>query len=160
MAADTNGYISRGNMNVMISAAVLVVMVAGGFFTFLISAVDGRINDLKSEVRGFDAIYLRKDEHIEFKARLDKDIGLIRDEQLRRGAAIVPRTEHEARWAATDDNIRRAVAREAEDFKLFSDRLNEVRSTTSGTVTLRDEIKRLQDDIAEMRRHQMRDGAK
>lgn len=159
-AIETNGYISRGNMTVIISAAGLVMLAFGGFLTFQNTAIDNRINDLKAEVRGFEGTYLRKDEHVEFKLRVDKDVQRLAEDALRRQATVVPRSEHEARWISTDNSIRQAVGREAEDFKLFSDRLNEVRSATTGTVTLRDEIKRLQDDIAEMRRHQMRDGAK
>lgn len=159
-APDGNGYISRGNMTVIISAAGLVMLAFGGFLTFQNTAIDNRINDLKAEVRGFEGIYLRKDEHVEFKLRVDKDIQHLGEDALRRQTTVVPRAEHEARWNASDLALRAAVAREAEDFKLFSDRLNEVRGSTTGTVTLRDEIKRLQDDIAEMRRHQMRENAK
>lgn len=156
-APNGNGYISRGNMTVIISAAGLVMLAFGGFLTFQNTAIDNRINDLKAEVRGFEGIYLRKDEHGEFKLRVDKDVQHLSEDALRRQASVVPRTEHEARWIATENSLKGAIAREAEDFKLFSDRLNEVRGALTGSVTLRDEIKRLQDDIAEMRHHQMRD---
>lgn len=181
--ADTNGVIPGRNMNIILSAAGLVMVAFGAFITFQNNATDRRISDVREEISRIEAGYvrkedlarseannlhredmarletgyLRKDEHLEFKSRIDRELQRLSEDALRRQASVVPRTEHEARWIATENSLKAATAREAEDFKLFSDRLNEVRGATTGTVTLRDEIKRLQDDIAEMRRHQMRD---
>lgn len=143
-----NGYISRGNMTIVMSAAGLVMLAFGSFMTFQNAATDRRITDLKEELAKSELNFLRKDEHIEFKYRIDRDIALIRDEQLRRGTAIVPRTEHEARWKSTDDRTELL----ASNIKLISERLNELRTATSGTVTTRDEISRLHLELSELRR--------
>lgn len=133
---DSNGYISRGNMTVVMSAAGLVMLAFGGFITFQNNATNGRIDELRESVKHA----ISRGEHDEFKLRLDRDIGLIREEQQRRFTNIVPRTEHEARWAATDRNI-----------ALLSERLNELRNATSSTYTIRDEMKRMQLEVSEMR---------
>ena len=84
----------------------------------------------------------------------------------------MPRTEHEARWAATDRDIANLKSRLSEDeklvvprdelsgrltnsennFKLLSDRINELRNQTLTTVTVRDELARVQNEIIELRR--------
>lgn len=137
MAAETNGYISRGNMTIILSSAGLVMLAFGAFITQQNSAVDRQISDVKRSIEHT----LRKDEHEEFKLRLDRDINLIREEQQRRGSSIVPRTEHEARWAST-----------SKDLALLSERLNELRNATSSTYTIRDEVHRMQTEVSEMRR--------
>lgn len=139
--AQTNGYISRGNMSVILSAAGLVMVAFGAFITFQNAATDRRISDLKDEVARLERDYLRKDEHVEFKLRVDKDLTRIDSDGLRRGLSVVPRTEHEARWAATDTSL-----------KLLADRLNELRTATTSTWTLRDEVNRIQSDMRELRR--------
>lgn len=133
---DSNGYISRGNMTVVMSAAGLVMLAFGGFITFQNNATNGRIDELRESVKHA----IPRGEHDEFKLRLDRDILLVREEQQRRYAGIVPRTEHEARWAASDRNI-----------ALLSERLNELRNATSSTYTIRDEMKRMQLEVSEMR---------
>lgn len=139
--ADHNGYISRGNMTVIISAAGLVMLAFGGFIAFQNSATDRRIADIKEELTRVESNYLRKDEHAEFKLRTDKDIARVEADGVRRAGINVPRTELEARWEASDKNI-----------KLVSDRLNELRTATTSTYTLRDEINRLQLDLSELRK--------
>lgn len=147
MAADTNGYISRGNMTVVMSAAGLVMIAFGGFITFQNNATDRRIDAVREDIKEIqiklDSKYLRKDEHEEFKYRVDREVAQIREEQQRRSGAIVPRTEHEARWAADTATL-----------KLLSDRLNEVRNlaTSNSTVPLRDEITRVQSEISDLRK--------
>lgn len=135
-------------MTIVMSAAGLVMLAFGSFMTFQNSATDRRITDLKEELSKAEVIFFRKEEHAEFKYRIDREIALIRDEQLRRSAVIVPRTEHEARWKSTDDRLQLL----ADNFKLISDRLNEVRSAATGSVTLRDEIGRLHTQLDELRR--------
>lgn len=132
-----NGSISRGNMTIILSSAGLVMLAFGAFITQQNSAVDRQIADVKTTLDKT----LRKDEHEEFKLRLDRDIGLIREEQQRRSGSIVPRTEHEARWASTD-----------KDLRLLAERLNELRTATSSTYTIRDEVHRMQTEVSEMRR--------
>lgn len=133
---DSNGYISRGNMTVVMSAAGLVMLAFGGFITFQNNATNGRIDELRESVKHA----IPRGEHDEFKYRLDRDIGLIREEQQRRSSSIVPRTEHEARWISIDRNI-----------ALLSERLNELRNATASTYTIRDEMKRMQAEVSEMR---------
>lgn len=145
---DTNGYISRGNMTIVMSAAGLVMVAFGSFFGFLNSATDRRITDLKEELSKTEQNFLRKDEHAEFKYRIDRDNALLREAQLRRDATVVPRSEHEARWKSTDDRLQLL----ADNIKLISDRLNEVRSAATGSVTLRDEIGRLHTQLDDLRR--------
>lgn len=133
----TNGYISRGNMTVMISAAGLVMLAFGGFITYQNGTMDRRLTEMREDTKAT----LRKDEHEEFKLRIDRDINLIREEQQRRAGSIVPRTEHEARWIATDNNI-----------KVLSDRLNELRTATTSTYTIRDEVISLKSEVQELRK--------
>lgn len=147
MVADTNGYISRGNMTVVMSAAGLVMIAFGGFITFQNNATDRRIDAVREDIKEIqiklDSKYLRKDEHEEFKYRVDREVAQVREEQQRRAGSIVPRTEHEARWAADTATL-----------KLLSDRLNELRNTASSnsTVPLRDEMVRVQTEITDLRK--------
>ncbi len=62
-------------------------------------------------------------------------------------AEIVPRRENDAVNATQDAAI-----------KVLQDRLNELRRDTYQTVTVGDEIKRLQNDIAELRKTLMNTG--
>lgn len=140
----SNGYISRGNMSVILSAAGLVMVAFGAFITFQNSATDRRISDLKDMVAVIEKDYLRKDEHLEFKLRVDKELTRLDTDNLRRASAVVPRTEHQARWDATDGTL-----------KLLSERLNELRTATTSTVTVRDELTRLHADLNELRRQLM-----
>lgn len=135
--AETNGYISRGNMTIILSSAGLVMLAFGAFITQQNSAVDRQIADVKTTLDKT----LRKDEHEEFKRGVDHNIALIREEQQRRSGSIVPRTEHEARWASM-----------SKDLALLSERLNELRNATSSTYTIRDEVHRMQTEVSEMRR--------
>lgn len=140
----TNGYISRGNMSIILSAAGLVMLAFGAFITSQGAATDRRINDLKEALAAVEKDYLRKDEHLEFKLRVDKDVSRLDSDNLRRASAVVPRTEHEARWTATDNTL-----------NLLSQRLNELRTATTSTVTVRDELTRLHTDMNELRRQMM-----
>lgn len=144
MAVDTNGYISRGNMTIVMSAAGLIMLAFGGFITSQNNAIDTRIRELKDELRGA----LRKEEHEEFKLRIDKDIKRIDERRLDDNLRVVPRTEHEARWKATDEKMQIL----ADNLRLISERLNELRTSTNGTVTTRDEIARLHTELSELRR--------
>lgn len=137
MAAETNGYISRGNMTVIISAAGLVMIAFGGFVTFQNNATDRRITDLQADIKA----HLRKDEHEEFKLRIDKDLTRLDIRITAAATRVVPRSEHEARWAATDKDVR-----------LLAERLNELRNTSTSTYTVRDEINRLQTEIQDLRK--------
>lgn len=145
MAAILNGnggYISRGNMSVVISAAALVMLAFGGFITFQNSATDRRIMELRDDIQQSSRVHLRKDEHEEFKIRLDRDIVRIDHRREMDNAKVVGRSEHEARWASYE-----------KDIKLLSERLNELRNSTTSTHTVRDELIRIQNDVVELRRH-------
>lgn len=144
MATETNGYISRGNMTVVMSAAGLIMLAFGSFITFQNNANDRRLQELREDVKSIERGYLRKDEHEEFKRGLDKDIGLIRATQDRRGMAIVPRSEHEARWAATDAFT-----------QLLSNRINEVRGNLALITTPQSQFARMEAEIMELRKQQV-----
>lgn len=137
----TNGYISRGNMTVVLSAAGLIMLAFGSFITFQNSATDRRLGELREDVKSIEKSYLRRDEHEEFKRGLEKDIGLIRRTQDQRADAIVPRAEHNARWKASDDFA-----------LLLSNRINEVRSNLSSITTPQSQFIRMENDIAELRK--------
>lgn len=137
----TNGYISRGNMTVVLSAAGLIMLAFGSFITFQNSATDRRLGELREDVKSIEKSYLRRDEHEEFKRGLEKDIGLIRRTQDQRADAIVPRAEHNARWKASDDFA-----------LLLSNRINEVRSNLSSITTPQSQFTRMENDIAELRK--------
>lgn len=134
---ETNGYISRGNMTIILSSAGLIMLAFGAFITQQNTATDRRIDDIKSELRRT----LAKDEHEEFKLRIDKDIARIAARIEADRTAVVPRTEHEARWIST-----------SKDLALLSERLNELRNAASSTYTIRDEVHRMQTEVSEMRR--------
>lgn len=139
--ASSNGYISRGNMTIIMSAAALVM----GAFGWIVSNQNGAINDrlreLREDVKNIEHSYLRKDEHQQFKEGTEKDIGLIRRTQDERGRAIVPREEHNARWKASDDFA-----------LLLSNRINEVRSNLAAITTPQSQFTRMENDIAELRK--------
>lgn len=137
----TNGYISRGNMTVVMSAAGLIMLAFGSFITFQNNANDRRLQELREDVKNVEKTYLRKDEHEEFKRGLEKDIGLIRHTQEERGRAIVPRSEHEARWIATDAFT-----------QLLSNRINEVRNNLASITTPQSQFTRMENDITELRK--------
>lgn len=140
-AEAANGYISRGNMTVVMSAAGLIMLAFGSFITFQNNANDRRLQELREDVKSIEKGYLRKDEHEEFKRGLEKDISLIRRTQDERGKAIVPRSEHEARWVATDAFT-----------QLLSNRINEVRNNLSSITTPQSQFTRMESDIAELRK--------
>lgn len=140
-STDGNGYISRGNMTVVVSIAGLIMLAFGAFLKVTGDVTDRRISDNREDIKSIERTYLRKDEHQEFKLGLEKDIGLIRRTQEERGRAIVPRSEHEARWKASDDFA-----------LLLSNRINEVRSNLSAITTPQSQFARLENDIAELRK--------
>lgn len=139
--ASGNGYISRGNMTIIISAAALVMGAFGWIVSSQNSATNDRLRELREDVKNIEKSYLRKDEHEEFKRGLENDIALIRRTQDERGRAIVPRSEHEARWIATDAFT-----------QLLSNRINEVRNNLSAITTPQSQFIRMEADIAELRK--------
>lgn len=144
MAQSTNGnggYISRGNMTVVVSVAGLVMLAFGAFLKVTGDVVDRRIMENREDIKNIERTYLRKDEHEEFKRGLEKDIGLIRRTQDARADSIVPRAEHQARWKASDDFA-----------LLLSNRINEVRSNLSAITTPQSQFTRMENDIAELRK--------
>lgn len=136
-----NGYISRGNMTVVMSAAGLIMLAFGSFITFQNNANDRRLQELREDVKSIEKSYLRRDEHEEFKRGLEKDINLIRRTQEQRAEVIVPRAEHNARWKATDDFA-----------LLLSNRINEVRGNLASITTPQSQFIRMENDIAELRK--------
>lgn len=143
MAVETNGYISRGNMTVILSAAGLVMIAFGGFITFQNGATDRRIDNVREDVKGIQDKYLRKDEHEEFKLRIDKDLTRIGERIEVVNAKIVPRQEVDAKAISVDSTL-----------KLLSERLNEIRNIAgaNSTVPLRDEMTRIQVEISDLRK--------
>lgn len=144
MAQSTNGnggYISRGNMTVVVSIAGLIMLAFGAFLKVTGDVVDRRIMENREDIKSVERNYLRKDEHEEFKRGLEKDIGLIRRTQDQRADSIVPRAEHNARWKASDDFT-----------LLLSNRINEVRSNLAAITTPQSQFTRMENDIAELRK--------
>lgn len=138
---ESNGYISRGNMTVVMSAAGLIMLAFGSFITFQNNANDRRLQELREDVKSIEKSYLRRDEHEEFKRGLEKDINLIRRTQEVRAEVIVPRAEHIARWKAIDDFA-----------LLLSNRINEVRGNLSAITTPQSQFTRMENDIIELRK--------
>lgn len=136
-----NGYISRGNMTVVMSAAGLIMLAFGSFITFQNNANDRRLQELREDVKSIEKAYLRRDEHEEFKRGLEKDVGLIRHIQDARAEVIVPRAEHNARWKASDEFA-----------LLLSNRINEVRSNLAAITTPQSQFSRMEADITELRK--------
>lgn len=130
-------------MTLIMSAVGLVMLAAGAFVAQQNSSTDRRITDLQSQITTLSDKTLRNDEHAEFKLRIDKDIARVLAWQDGRDRVVVPRAEHEARWAASD-----AVQ------KLTTERLNEIRNiaTQNSTVPLRDEMARVQLEISDLRK--------
>lgn len=136
-----NGYISRGNMTIILSAAAMVMGAFGWIVSSQNSVIDARLKELREDVKNVEKIYLRKDEHEEFKRGMEKDISLIRRTQEERGKVIVPRSEHEARWASTDAFT-----------QLLSNRINEVRNNLASITTPQSQFTRMESDITELRK--------
>lgn len=139
--AASNGYISRGNMTIIISAAALVMGGFGWIFSNQNATINDRLREVREDVKSIEHSYLRKDEHQQFKEGTEKDIALIRRTQDQRAEAIVPRSEHNARWKASDEFA-----------LLLSNRINEVRSNLSAITTPQSQFTRMESDIAELRR--------
>lgn len=140
-ANGNGGYISRGNMTVVVSVAGLVMLAFGAFLKVTGDVTDRRINENREDIKNVERVYLRKDEHEEFKRGLEKDIGLIRRTQDARADQIVPRAEHNARWKASDDFT-----------LLLSNRINEVRNNLAAITTPQSQFTRMEADIVELRR--------
>jgi hypothetical protein len=140
-AANGSGTISRGNMTVVVSVAALVFAAFGAFLKLSGDVTDRRITDLREDIKNIERSYLRKDEHQQFKEGTEKDIALIRKTQDQRAEAIVPRSEHNARWKASDDFT-----------LLLSNRINEVRSNLAAITTPQSQFTRMESDIAELRK--------
>lgn len=150
-ASGNGGYISRGNMTVVVSVAGLVMLAFGAFLKVTGDVVDRRISENREnreDIKSIERTYLRKDEHQQFKEGLEKDIGLIRRTQEERARTIVPREEHNARWKASDDFA-----------LLLSNRINEVRGNLAAITTPQSQFTRMEADIAELRK-QLNEGAK
>lgn len=140
-AAGGNGYISRGNMTVVVSIAGLVMIAFGAFLKVTGDVTDRRILENREDIKNIERTYLRKDEHEEFKRGLEKDIGLLRRTQDARAEVIVPRNEHQARWKASDDFA-----------LLLSNRINEVRGNLAAITTPQSQFTRMENDIVELRK--------
>lgn len=131
---DGNGFAQR--YSVIIQTITVVALGIAGFFTTVIQPIVGRQEKLETELR----TSIQRSEHEEFKLRIDRDIARIDAARLRDKTDVVPRTEHDARWEATSKDIR-----------LLSDRLNELRTSTTSTFTIRDEVQRLEADLRDIR---------
>lgn len=136
-----NGYISRGNMTVVVSVAGLVMLAFGAFLKLTGDVTERRILENREDIKSIERTYLRRDEHEEFKRGLEKDIGLIRRTQDARAEAIVPRAEHQARWKASDEFA-----------LLLSNRINEVRGNLAAITTPQSQFIRMENDISELRK--------
>lgn len=132
--SDTNGHISRGNMTVILSAAGLVMLAFGGFITFQNNNTDRRLQEVREDLKELSKTSLKKEEHEEFKLRIDKDIT-----RMERG--VVPRSEHEARWTANEAFV-----------QLLSNRINDVRANLAAITTPQSQFSRMENDITELRR--------
>lgn len=130
---NNNGFSQRAG--IVLQTVVVVSLFVGGFWAGVIAPLNQRQHDMESELKN----YISKDEHAEFKLRLDKDITEVKDQILRLRALIVPRSENEVRWVALDANL-----------KTISDRLNELRTSTTSTYTIRDEVVRLEKELSEL----------
>lgn len=134
MPADSNGFSQR--YSTIIQTVTVVALFIGGFWGAVIGPIAARQEKLEVKLEGA----ISRAEHEEFKLRIDRDIARIDADRLRDKTAVVPRSEHDARWSATD-----------KDLKLLSERLNELRTATTSTYTTRDEIQRLQAELTELR---------
>lgn len=133
-ATQPNGYISRGNMTIILSAAALVMGAFGWIVTQQNAATDRRISEVREDLRGLESRALTKEEHIEFKGRTQSDI-----DRLERG--IVPRNEVEAN-----------AKTEASQIFTLSVRLDEVRRDVAAITTPQSQFTRMENDITELRK--------
>ncbi len=133
MAINGNGFSQRAG--IVLQTVVVVSLFVGGFWAGVIAPLNQRQHDLETELKN----YISKDEHAEFKLRIDKDITEVKDQILRLRGLVVPRSENEVRWVAQENNM-----------KLLSDRLNELRTTTTSTYTIRDEVQRLEKQLSDL----------
>lgn len=129
-AASPNGNGFSQRYSTIIQTVMVASAFLGAFWAGIISPISVRLSDVEKS-----SIALR--EHEEFKLRIDKDISRINAQLL----TIVPSAVHDAHWAAT-----------AKDIQQLADRLNDLRTSTTSTYTIRDEVVRLQTEITELRR--------
>ena len=85
MAGDT---VSRGNLIVILSAAGLSMGLFGSFLSQQNANLDRRLEGLASDIKENRTNELRKDEHVEFKYRVDRDIDRIERELIRKQSEI------------------------------------------------------------------------
>ncbi len=133
MAINGNGFSQRAG--IVLQTVVVVSLFVGGFWAGVIAPLNQRQHDLETELKN----YISKDEHAEFKLRIDKDMTEVKDQILRLRGLVVPRSENEVRWVAQENNM-----------KLLSDRLNELRTTATSTYTIRDEVQRLEKQLSDL----------
>ncbi len=133
--AGQNGFSQR--YSTIIQTVTVVALFIAGFWGSVIQPLTVRQDKLEAK---FDSSISRS-EHEEFKLRIDRDIARIDAARLRDKSEVVPRSEHETERQAMQSDI-----------KTVSDRLNELRTATTATYTMRDEIQRLQVEITELRR--------
>jgi hypothetical protein len=133
--ANGNGFSQR--YSTIIQTVTVVALFIAGFWGAVIQPLTTKINESIS-----------RQEHEEFKLRVDRDLIRLEAERLRDKDGfrarftrdVVPRSEHETERAAM-----------MHDISVVSDRLNELRTATTSTYTMRDEIQRLQTELTELR---------
>lgn len=130
-----NAFIPR--YGVIISTVGVVILIIGGFW----GAVIGPITVRQDKLDGKLDAHLSIREHEEFKSRLDQRITQLNNDLLRLAEVVVPRKEHEATSGTLNVTI-----------KTMQDRINEIRRDTYQTVTVGDDLKRLQGEISELRK--------
>lgn len=140
---------ARGNgvagYSTILQTVTTVALFVGGFWAGVIAPISERQRLLETEMRN----YIGKEEHAEFKLRIDKDLDTINARIIRQNTQVVPRPENEVRWKASEDTQ-----------KLLSDRLNELRIQTSSAYTMRDEVMSLRNELIEMRKRLMQSNEK
>lgn len=134
-AANGNGNGFAQRYAVIIQTITVIAIFMAGAWTVIGSPMMTNINAIQKDINTDHAWTQKQDVQIK---HLEESILRI-DERYENH--VVPRSEHEIRNKQSDSQL-----------ALISERLNELRRDTYRTVTVGDEIKRLQTDVSDLRK--------
>lgn len=132
-ASEGNGFVSR--YGVILQSVTVVALFMAGAWTVVGSPMLDSLRSIQKDINADHAWTQKQDVQIK---HLEESITRIDDRYEKH---VVPRPEHEMRNKQSDAQM-----------ALISERLNELRRDTYRTITVGDEIKRLQTEISDLRR--------
>lgn len=135
MAAVENGNGFSQRYGVIIQTVMVVALFGAAFWTGILSPLVESIRTIQRDINADHSWTQKQDVQIK---HLEEAISRIDD---RHDKHVVPRSEHDIKNKQSDAQM-----------ALISERLNELRRDTYRTVTVGDELKRLQGEVQDLRR--------